>query len=188
MLGSPHTEQVYIGSCVATLNWRLSNHIAQKDRSNISSKLIVAAGDVFITSLERVVFTDIKELREREKYHIQNTPNCVNIRNRYKTLHERQAAYRERNRERIRNRDNQRRHRERELNPLSPQLTEEQLKANKKAYTDAHKDEKREYDMQYRASRPNDKIQCECGGSYMSNHKSTHFKTKKHQAFDEREE
>jgi len=54
-------------------------------------------------------------------------------------------------------------------------------KERKKTYYELHKDEKRLYDIEYRkTSGREQKINCECGGSYLLKHKSTHYKTKKH--------
>jgi len=53
----------------------------------------------------------------------------------------------------------------------------------KKRYLETHKDHKAEYDKMYRAKNKDKyvkKIYCECGGSYLMKHKSTHFKTKRH--------
>lgn len=177
---SPNTDKVYIGSCIRTLKQRLSLHIRNKDRSNITSKIIIDAGDADIELIEQVFFTDIAELREREKHHIQNTPNCVNKRNRYKTLKEVQSAYRKGKQEALNAYSRARRAEQRQLDPLPPLLTEEQLKANRKAYREAHRDDKKEYDKQYRATLSAQTIVCACGGSYLPKHKTTHFKTKLH--------
>ena len=54
-------------------------------------------------------------------------------------------------------------------------------KEQKEVYTKLHKEDKRLYDIEYRkTSGIQQKLDCECGGSYLLKHKTTHFKTKKH--------
>jgi len=56
-------------------------------------------------------------------------------------------------------------------------------KEQKDIYIKEHKDEKRAYDIEYRAKKKehdNTRFTCECGGTYMLKHKSTHSKTKIH--------
>ena len=53
----------------------------------------------------------------------------------------------------------------------------------KQLYMKEHKEDKKIYDIEYRATnkeRFNERVDCECGGSYLLKHKSTHFKTKMH--------
>lgn len=53
----------------------------------------------------------------------------------------------------------------------------------KKMYSDEHKEEKKHYDLQFRELNKEKiykKNLCECGGTYLTKHSSTHFKTKKH--------
>jgi len=50
-------------------------------------------------------------------------------------------------------------------------------------YFREHKEDKKIYDIEYRANNKEkiyQRIDCECGGSYLLKHKSTHFKTKLH--------
>ncbi len=63
------------------------------------------------------------------------------------------------------------------------QDNKDDLLEKQKLYATNHKDDKKEYDIKYRAIKK-DKLQtkniCECGGSYTTLHKTTHEKTKKH--------
>lgn len=58
---------------------------------------------------------------------------------------------------------------------------------NKEQIREKNKIYKQEHQVQikaYRLLHDCIKCQCECGGSYLKRHKSTHFKTKKHLAFN----
>jgi hypothetical protein len=79
-------------------------------------------------------------------------------------------------------------------NELSP-FVKDKTKAKKEAYKrfyEKNKEEQRQRTKQYRLDniekvkkakqeRNKESIQCECGGKYISDHKSRHLKTKKHQ-------
>jgi hypothetical protein len=62
----------------------------------------------------------------------------------------------------------------------------EEIKEYKKQYYQDHKEERKEYKKQYlqhHKEEINRKHTCDCGGKYTLRHKSTHFKSKKHQKF-----
>jgi hypothetical protein len=181
---SPNTDKIYIGCTTKTLIERLNYHYYDKGKSGITSKEILDAGDATIELIEKIECNDKKELYQKEREYISSNKNiCVNQRSIYKDIKECQAEWREKNREKIRAYDTELRKKKRELNPLPPKLTEEEIKQRKKEYQAKHKEEKKEYDKKRREElkdKLNEKIQCECGGCYIAHHKSTHIKTKKH--------
>ena len=135
---SPSTDKIYIGSTVALLSTRLSNH---KSSKNCASREIVINDDAEIILLEEIDFVDIKELRLVERrYYDLNEEKCVNY-----------------------NR---------------PIITEEERVMKKRECNEMFRDVIREWRVNN-----NEKINCECGGKYLRQHKSTHFKTLKHQKY-----
>jgi hypothetical protein len=59
----------------------------------------------------------------------------------------------------------------------------ESVTIGKQTYMSEHKEDKKKYDLDYRAANQEklcQRIDCECGGSYLLKHKSTHFKTNLH--------
>ena len=95
------TDEVYYGSTIQTLPRRKAEHIrdAKKDGKCVS-KIIIDRGDWEMKLVEEIEYQDIKEVRERERYYIENN-TCVNkfIPNRT------EKEYREQHRERILLRD-----------------------------------------------------------------------------------
>jgi hypothetical protein len=83
-LTSPQTEQCYVGSTSIPLNHRFSCHKSHykgwlnKTRARMSSFEIVKYDDCSIELIELYNCENRTELRIREQYHIENTPNCVN--------------------------------------------------------------------------------------------------------------
>jgi len=86
------------------------------------------------------------------------------------------------------------------VNKILPIKTEEEIKQQKRQYREDHKEENKEYYRKYREEhqdilkeyyrkymaedeKRHISIVCECGGSYMPRHKTTHLKTKKHLKF-----
>jgi hypothetical protein len=135
---SPSTDKIYIGSTVALLSTRLSNH---KSSKNCASREILINDDAIIELLEEIDFMDMKELRLVERrYYDLNVENCVNY-------------YR-------------------------PIITEEERTIKKKECNEINKHIIKEWRVNN-----NEKIECKCGGKYLRQHKSTHFKTAKHQKY-----
>lgn len=82
---SPSTDMVYVGStCMPRLCQRLAKHKqdAKKYYENgdtvYSSGKIIQFGDAIITLIENFPCTNKDELRAREQYWIDNTPNTIN--------------------------------------------------------------------------------------------------------------
>ena len=115
---------------------------------------------------------------ERERWYIENHP-CVNRQSPLPSeVEERKKMAYERSNERRR----EKRAIYRMEHPLPPKKTEEEINQWRKEYQSKRKNEKRVYDIQYRKEHC-DKVICECGGSYVLKHRSTHFKTKQHDAY-----
>ena len=80
---SSHTPDIYIGKTKQSLSARLTNHkssykryLLGKEKYCCRSKSILKYSDAKISLVE--LATDNKNLKFRERYHIENTPNCVN--------------------------------------------------------------------------------------------------------------
>jgi hypothetical protein len=72
------------------------------------------------------------------------------------------------------------------INIKCPISSKEEKKQIKYKWTVEHREEKKQYDAIYREKRKDNDLQlnkCDCGGSYKTKHKSTHFKTKLHMQF-----
>jgi hypothetical protein len=164
---SKHTPDIYIGSTIQRLDYRLSDHRSKNaHRSNIacSSKEIVKYEDAVIELIETVYYTNIKELRDKElEYIIANREICVNVK-RYKDDKEQKKEWNEKNAEKIR--EQQKEYREK---------NREKLREDWKKYYEKNCEKLRE--------RQSKVIDCECGVHYTSNHKARHSKSKKHQAY-----
>jgi hypothetical protein len=79
---SPSTDKIYVGSTTKTLGRRFSAHkyTQNKNTQQCSSKIILSFGDAVIDCIEEVEFENKKQLRIRERYHIElNRDKCVNI-------------------------------------------------------------------------------------------------------------
>lgn len=78
-LGSPHTDDVYIGHTTQPLHKRKAQHVcdAKDPNRNCTSQLIVNAGDCYIILLEDFPCKNKKEATARERWWIENNP-CVN--------------------------------------------------------------------------------------------------------------
>ena len=69
------------------------------------------------------------------------------------------------------------------INIKLPISTKEEAMEKKAEYNIKHKEDKKEYDKINREAKKEYYLKlnkCECGGSYKTKHKTTHFKTKKH--------
>lgn len=173
---SPSTDKIYIGSTTKTLGRRFSAH---KYRQNCSSKIITSLGDAVIECIEEVEFEDIKELRCRERYHIQlNQDRCVNkliptrTRKEYKIdnadkIKEIEKQYYIDNADRIKEYRISNAHRKKEYD---------------KQYNIDNADKRKQYNID-NADRIKAKINCECGSRYTLHNKLHHLKFKKHQNY-----
>lgn len=167
-------DKVYYGS--TTHKYPISRFILHKSQYNCN-RLGCSSLELFEEyGVEHCLFQIVEECntkeecREREKWWIQNN-TCVNKCLPVITKEEVNAQRRERKRI------------YREANPLPPPPTQEEQKAKREEWRVKNIDHKKEYDIQYREKNKekiNEKIQCECGGSYSLRHRSTHNKTSLH--------
>lgn len=90
---SPQTELIYIGSTVSKLSSRLSCHVISRKRGLYCSvNEILKYGDYSIILIEKVKCDDVDELRARERHHIEQNKNCVNMKLPTRTLTEYKAT------------------------------------------------------------------------------------------------
>lgn len=121
----------YIGKTVKPLNKRLAGHkhdAKKRDGLNgnntpVSSSILFLKGLVAIRSVEKNVPED--QVADRERWHIENTPNCVNQKLAWATKQDRQHA------EYVRNIEYKKQYAADHV---------EQLKINRKRYQDKIKD------------------------------------------------
>lgn len=157
---SPSTDKIYVGSTTKTLNQRFSRHKCS-DTHNCTSKIILSFDDAVINLIEEVEFEDVKELRDRERYHIKtNADKCINKAIPNRTMKEYGHQYY------IDNADNLlKRHKQYKIDNA------DKIKEQMKNYYITNADKLME------------KINCDCGGKYIFTNKSRHLKTQKHQNY-----
>lgn len=147
---------VYVGSTIKTLCARYKEHLWSFNGGilNCCSVLLFQTGlDISCKVLEHYPCNNKRELEERESYWIDKL-ECIN--------HHKPFVSKE----------------EQKIKKYEYQQT-----PKRKTYILEHKDDKQEYDLSYRELNKDiylKKNECECGGSYLTKHKSTHMKTKKH--------
>ena len=90
--------ECYVGKTTGSLPQRLSKHKCEAKRIKggraprmVSSAQLFEKGDVIIEAIEENVPLD--NINERERYHMETTPHCVNIRKSYNTPQEAVAAF-----------------------------------------------------------------------------------------------
>jgi hypothetical protein len=72
------TGKIYYGSTSTSVNIRLGQHKYDAKRCKCcKSKEIICNGDFRVETLETVIYTDKKELYDRESYYIKNN-DCIN--------------------------------------------------------------------------------------------------------------
>ena len=194
---------VYYGSTEQSISKRLGGHISDYksyiNGSNpfVTSFLVIDADDYDITIVERVEFDDIKELRNRERFYIENNI-CVNERipNRPKTEYqaewyqenkdkilEQQAEYRKVNKMKISEYQVEYRKVNKEQKAQYYKANKDKILEEKAQYYKANKDkiaEQRAERYQENKAKINEKFSCICGGSYTYINKSRHENSIKH--------
>ena len=170
---------IYIGSTTETyLSNRLSKHLSHykswikhKRSRYTTSYEIFKNNDFYIELIENINCNDIYELRNRERYHIDNN-ECVNknIPNRTK------KEYYQDNKDKIK-----------EYYQTNKDESKEYYQKNKdkiKEYYQTNKDKIKEYYKVYYVEKNKDKLKekvtCECGCSINKNNILRHKKSKKH--------
>ena len=139
----------------------------------------MSLGDAMIECIEKVEFEDIKELRGRERYHIElNRDVCLNT----------QIPNRTKSEYYIDNADKARQYQIDNADRIKQYRIDNADKIRKrvKKYEIDNADKKKERSKQYRidnADKLHEKFNCECGGTYTHGHKSIHSKSLKHQNY-----
>ena len=148
---------VYYGSSVDVPNrWSTHKSDYNTGRHKYSSSIVF---DTYgIDNCEIEVIEQTEHLLEQERWWIENH-ECVNKYSPYRTKDDKVSYQKE-----------------------YYQFHKEESKLNSFEYSQSHKEKLVEYNKKYRLDHTQPII-CECGGSYVSRHKSVHLKTKKHLQF-----
>lgn len=83
-LTSPSTQDIYIGGTTQSLRHRLYGHYGnykaflKSQKKYVTSYEIIKWGDPAIELIEDYPCDSKRELLIRERYYIENTPNCIN--------------------------------------------------------------------------------------------------------------
>jgi hypothetical protein len=160
-LSSRLTTDVYIGSTIKTLNHRLSNHksdyksFIKNEYSDCTSYRLFEKGidDVEIELIEDYNCNSKRELEIRERFHIENTINCINKNLPTRNNKEYKMAHREAISERMK-----------EYYKSNKDVISANYQANREAIL-----EKRKI-----------KITCECGSVIIKGNSQRHKKSIKH--------
>ena len=194
---SPHTSNIYIGSTIQPLSYRMSLHNyhyrkhTKGEYSNLSSFDIIKFGDAYIELIENFPCANKEELEKREGEIIRESPNSINNNIAGRT----KQQYYEDNKESILERHKQ-----------YYEDNKESIREHSKQYYEDNKESIREYAKQYYEVKlyyQKNKIKfknnlkqwieknkairvCICGKSYNYGHKQTrenHYKTQKHTSY-----
>lgn len=74
---SPHTNKVYVGSTIKTLERRMEGHLSKKN--NTKSKEIIECGDAYIELIENYPCDTRQQLYMREGEIMRETSECINL-------------------------------------------------------------------------------------------------------------
>lgn len=122
------TDKVYIGSTKAYLSRRLAQHkYTCRNELPSSCDEIVLCPTVYIELIEEC---DVSIRYERERYWIENTPNCVNVRMPVITEQEKKENASQYNQEYY-------------------QTNKEQIRQHQKDYNNTHKEDIKQYNKNY---------------------------------------
>ena len=174
---SKHTDKIYIGSTIQKLNVRFRGHRYYCRRGGTcTSKEVVKYEDAVITLIENYQCDSPTQLKTRERFYIENTPNTVN-----KNIPNRtDKQYREENRENIKKSSKKYREENRENliksgKKYREQNIEKEKKRHKKYYLENSEKEKKyakkywdEHKDTYKANR--DYKNTWCGNYNHNNH------------------
>jgi hypothetical protein len=180
-------NDIYVGSTIYALNIRQNYHNYNYIIKQLNCKLYEKARENNIESLECILleeieFDDIEELRKKEEEYrlklnanlnerscFQSEEEWVNyMKNYYKD-------YYEKNKDKIKKKTKEYR-----------EENKDKIKKKTKEYREENKDKIKDYITKYREENKdkiNEKFNCECGGKYTYQNKSTHLKSKKHQTY-----
>jgi len=157
-LVSNHTDNIYIGSTTQPLRKRLGGHISSYKKWGVkmgcTSFELLKFGDTKIILIEKYPCNDKDELTSRERHHIENTPNVVNIQ---LTMTRTKSVYKYNHSEK------------RYINISKYRSTEKGKEAMKRQ---AHSDARKAYLQQT--------YECECGSKIRKSNLAQHRRTKNH--------
>ena len=161
------TKHIYIGSTTKRyLSERLGEHNAQYKcwtggkTSYVASFDIIKNNNYVILLVELYPCKSNDELRMREQYHIELSPDCFNRNRAYATEEQTKEYYKK-------------------YYETNKEANKEQKKERNKEYYENNKEQLQEYRNSIKA-RVQQKNDCTCGGKYTTQHLSNHLKSKKH--------
>ena len=168
---SIHTDFVYNGSTnQKRLSSRKCGHISQYNRwinnnSNYTSSFeLIKLGDIDICLIEDFPCETKEQLHKRERYYIENTINCINIKKPSRPQEEYVKDYKDKNKEKIKEQSREyylktKEKRQEYLNDNKERLTDirkkyndvnkEKIKIEQHKYYLENKEKKKEYNKQY---------------------------------------
>jgi group I intron endonuclease len=191
-------KKVYVGSTQEGLNKRLQRHKGyfQGSRESMpTSKLLFEEYGVDTCSIhliESVEFKEKSELLFRERYWIENTPNCVNIYRPIITDDEKKET-KHKHYEKVKGTE-EHKARSLEIQKRYYENHRDEVLERAKAYNESHKEDKSKYNKEYheafkqtekyaqKTARALEWLDCECGERYQRGNKSRHMKSAKHQS------
>ena len=144
-----NNDKVYYGSTI-DIPRRIRQH-----KTSQCCKSKIFQGDFEYEIIEELIFTDMKELRIKERYYIENN-ECINVNIPTRTSKE----YHKDNKD------------------FCVQLTKDWINNNPDRFKAI---QKKSYDKC--GLKRNEPIQCDCGGKYPQRNKKSHIETKKHKKY-----
>ena len=168
---SPNTDEIYIGSTEKDLPTRFYFHKwdYENRKGFTTSSKILEYGDAYIELIEEMDFDDVKELGIKEGEY-QSNMKCVNKQIECNDKKKYATEYYSKNREK----------RLLAYKEWCKNNMDKRRITNRKC-REKHKD-KRNKELKERYA--NNRVDCYCGGSYSKYSKERHFKTKKHQSYE----
>jgi hypothetical protein len=193
-ISSHQCEKFYIGSTTATLNRRLSQH--KKDYKRYIEKGI---GNC-MTSFEIVKFDDaiielIKDVNCENRKQLERVEGeCIKehhdrILNRYvagRTKKEYNEAHKDIKKEKDKQYREAHKNEIKDKNKQYKEAHKNEIKDKTKQYKEAHKNELKDKQKEYcerNKEKLHEKFDCDCGGKYIFQNKTTHVKSQKHQLY-----
>jgi len=173
VLRSNQTEDIYIGSTTQPLYKRIYQHKIDLKKwkkgtyNYVTSFELMKYDDVYIELLELYPCGSKMELCRREG-QLQREMKCINKEIAGRT----QKEYRDDNKDKRKEQSKEYR-----------EKNKEKLKEYEKEWRETNKDKMKEYYKEYyeaNKEKINKQYECECGGKYIQQNKSKHFKSQKH--------
>lgn len=194
------TDLVYVGStCCPRLCQRLRAHRydyncwLKNKKKYVTSFEILKYDDHYIELVEDVECSSRDELRAREGYYIKTLKSvniCISGRSRKEWFNDNkehikqyQLKYREKNKDKLKKQEKLKYIKNKEKIKKRVNEYYHNNKDKRKEYLKKNKDKIKEYKKQYRLKNKDkltEKFECDCGGTYTTEHKTEHIKSKKH--------